>query len=207
MNLDLVKDIKGRIESILQKYDGESLHLMVSGGSVIRLLGRCDFSAMDTTKWHVFFSDERCDPEHRNFLSGHEFLSRISGQAHPISIEEDQKNSSSAYEETLRCYMRIQVPVIDVCLLGIGPDGHTCSLWPGSPALDSADLVTFVTVPTSQVPKRITVTPLFLNEQVQQLFFVVPLKQGMSQNVLEPHEEIRKKLKKEYTVIVEHSQH
>lgn len=56
------------------------------------------------------------------------------------------------------------VPILDVVLVGVGPDGHVLSVFPGSPLLDSPALVSTVPAPTHVAPHvaRISLSPRFL---------------------------------------------
>lgn len=99
---------------------------------------------------HIFFGDERTVPhEHAesNFRMAREaLLAHVpvpSTHVHPIPyIPDDAGRAAREYDRTLRqiCGTRVPGwPVLDVVLLGMGPDGHTASLFPGTTALRDAD--------------------------------------------------------------------
>ena len=129
----------------------------------------------------VFFGDERCvpatDPE-SNYLMAYETLLAhapvVSGQIFRIRGEEpDTGLAAKEYEGTLRSTFEPSPVRFDLVLLGMGVDGHTASLFPGSPALDETDrLVAAVDIRAAAVPRRITLTPPVLNAARQVLFLV-----------------------------------
>ncbi len=109
---------------------------------------------------HVYFGDERCvPPDHpdSNYRMAKESLfDRIalpSAQIHrPASELEDRDAAARAYDAVLPARL-------DLIILGIGEDGHTASLFPGSPALNERERRYIPVVGPKPPPNRLTLTP------------------------------------------------
>ena len=102
--------------------------------------------ALDWSKVHVFFGDERTVPpnhEDSNYRMTHEtLLSRVPvGSVHRMRGELPPAEAAAAYEEELRGFFGTsdEPPSLDLILLGIGEDGHTASLFPETSALEVQD--------------------------------------------------------------------
>ncbi len=109
---------------------------------------------------HVFFGDERCVPrEHpdSNYRMAKEsLLDRVpipSSQIHrPDGERRDRDAAARAYEAILPA-------AFDLVVLGIGEDGHTASLFPGSPALNERERRCIPVIGPKPPPERLTLTP------------------------------------------------
>lgn len=126
----------------------------------------------DALSWSdvfVYFGDERCvppDDEQSNYLMAEKaFLADVpipAPNVHRIRGEIDPAAAAADYATILRTDLG-EPPRFDLVLLGLGPDGHTASLFPGtSPLTDDAALVRAVYA-ESQGMWRVTITPELIN--------------------------------------------
>jgi 6-phosphogluconolactonase len=132
---------------------------------------RSDWSGVD-----IWFTDERCVPpdhEHSNFRMADEaLLSRISGAAvHRMKGELGPEEGAADYRRELDEAGR---PAFDLILLGVGPDVHTCSLFPGDAALGERErpVVGVETPGMAPLVPRITLTLPTVNASRQIVFLV-----------------------------------
>jgi 6-phosphogluconolactonase len=131
--------------------------------------------------WVLFGDERQVAPDHdeSNFRMVSEALLRHvpvpEEQVHRIRGENpDSQRAAEEYEEILRDVFRLgagERPRFDLVLLGLGADGHTASLFPGSEASrETVRLVTGVT--RDPGPDRITLTLPVLNNAAAVLFLV-----------------------------------
>jgi 6-phosphogluconolactonase len=154
----------------------------VSGGSLPNTLAKAllapasddpaDVPQFD--KWHIFFADERAVPlDHADSnyrLVKEELLDKIPEElgkpcVYPVDVKylDDVDELADQYQETLMASFAakdsVRLPVLDLLLLGCGPDGHTCSLFPNHELLREADAwVSPISDSPKPPPKRITLT-------------------------------------------------
>ena len=160
--------------------------IALSGGSTPKklygLLGSEPYrSQIDWTQVGIFWSDERCvppdDPESNYAMAQQVLLSNISipaNQLHRMPADQDDREAASeAYtEEMRRTFGTNGIPQFDLIQLGMGPEGHTASLFPHQPSLhEQQRLVMPVSVPKPP-PDRLTFTPPLLNAARYILFLV-----------------------------------
>ncbi len=148
--------------------------LALAGGSTpkaaYRLLQDGDVGqAIDWSLVRFFFGDERCvapTDEQSNYKMAKETLLDPL-QVRPYAVfrmlgEAEPAEAARAYAETLQHELGVE-PVLDLVMLGMGADGHTASLFPGTdPTVEDAALVRAPWV-EKLATHRITLTPHVIN--------------------------------------------
>jgi len=127
----------------------------------------------------VFWGDERCVPLDDEQNNAHtalkEFLNRVPVPAeniYRIPVNLSPAEAALSYEHSLLLVFGKQKPVFDLILLGLGDDGHTASLFPGTEVLIETDrLVKEVYVPKLST-YRVTFTLPLINMAANILFMV-----------------------------------
>jgi 6-phosphogluconolactonase len=157
----------------------------ISGGSTPRgfyaLLGSEAYRhQVDWQDVHFFWADERCvfkEDEASNFKAAFEtLLSRVAlpdKNIHRIKGEEAPDKAARDYEEEIRRFFgESERPRFDLIILGMGEDGHTASLFPGSKSIDETVRLAIPVYLGEPKKDRITLTLPVLNGADQILFLV-----------------------------------
>jgi 6-phosphogluconolactonase len=162
-------EIVRRLESA--RSERGAAHLALSGGSTPART--YELLARQLESWEridVWFADERCvgpeDQESNYLLAKQTLLGAASGldpqRVHRMEGELGAEQGAERYERELREHAPIEdgLPVLDVIVLGIGPDGHVASLFPGAKTLDAPaeELCLGVHDSPKPPPERITLT-------------------------------------------------
>lgn len=160
--------------------------IALSGGSTPKvlygLLGSEPYrDQIDWSKVDIFWSDERCvppDSADSNYRMAREvLLSRVPlspQQVHRMPADQpDRDAAAQAYTHEMRqSFGTGDIPHFDLIQLGMGPEGHTASLFPHQSSLhEQQRLVMYVNVPKPP-PPRLTFTPPILNAARHVLFLV-----------------------------------
>ncbi|RYY50151.1 MAG: 6-phosphogluconolactonase [Chitinophagaceae bacterium] len=126
-----------------------------------------------------FWGDERYVPqdnkENNSLQARQHLLDKVSvpeGNIFRIPINGDHEADAKRYEQTIRSFFKGEPPVFDLIFLGMGDEGHTASIFPGSPLLkEQAALVKDVYVEVKQM-QRISFTPALINA-AKEIMFVI----------------------------------
>jgi 6-phosphogluconolactonase len=150
-------------------------HIALAGGSTPRRAYELAASLEpDWSRVSAWFGDERCVPLDDE-RSNHRLVveSLLSHLAQPpalraVPTELPPAEAAASYAEAL------EGVVLDVALLGLGPDGHTASLFPGAPSLDEA-VARALAVPAGMEPwvDRVTMTIPTLSDAREVVFLAV----------------------------------
>jgi len=158
-------------------------HIALAGGStpkgLYQKLATPEYAGkIDWARVHIYFGDERCVlPTHED--SNYKMAKESMLDHVPVPEENIHRymtengvapDVAKAYENTME--ISLQGAPIDLVLLGLGPDGHIASLFPGTPALD----VTETAVTSLYVEKfeswRVTMTYPTINAARQVIVFI-----------------------------------
>jgi 6-phosphogluconolactonase len=144
--------------------------LVLSGGSTPRTFhGLLASDFRDEIPWasvHVFWGDERYvspdDPDNNYRMARETLLDHVpcpAGNIHPMPTHFPSSDAAAReYEKTLRTYFGTEWPNFDLLLLGLGEEGHTASLFPGSSALDEQTRWVVAVKTPANPPLRLTLT-------------------------------------------------
>ena len=156
-------------------------HLCLTGGtigtdSLAAITQSPAHTAVDWSRVHIWWSDERFEPTGdplRNVTGARAaFLDHVPltpAHVHPMPASgalwgDDVNAAAAAYATELQNVgAGTEVPVFDLLLLGVGPDGHVASLFPGLPEIDAPGTVCAVTGSPKPPPVRISFTLATIN--------------------------------------------
>jgi 6-phosphogluconolactonase len=160
----------------------------LSGGSTPRqlyaLLATPRFaSRIDWARVEFFWGDERCvPPDHpdSNYRMVREALFDVihpdAARVHRMLGEEEPPRAATAYEAVLQRAFAVPdagpAPRFDLVLLGMGADGHTASLFPGTAAVDELSRWVVVNRLSADSPTRLTLTRAVIDQAADVLFLV-----------------------------------
>ena len=186
--LEVAEKLASRIYSIVEKNDskGDKTFIAVSGGNTPKIL----FNILaeeyrEKINWSntiFFWVDERCVPpedQDSNYGMTKKFLfdkidipeeniHRVKGENIP---EKEAVRYSSEIDELLK--FKNKFPNFDLMIMGIGPDGHTASIFPNQLELLRSEHVCAVGVHPQSGQKRVTLTGNVINNSDNVIFLII----------------------------------
>lgn len=159
--------------------------MCLSGGSTPRQL----YSLLASEPWvkqmpwgktHIFFGDERCvsqaDAQSNFKMINDALLSKVpipkSNIHAPIGQESNPESAAAEYQQQLLDFYVNQTPIFDLILLGLGPEGHTASIFPNSQAITEKQKLVMAYRVDDAHGWRITITLPVINAARHIMFFV-----------------------------------
>ena len=130
-------------------------------------------------KTHVFWGDERCvavaDPRSNALMARQALLDHVPvppKQVHPMRCGRSPAESAERYEAVLRGFFAGRAPRFDLILLGLGENGHTASLFPGTPVLEERQRWVAEVHVAEEGMHRLTLTLPVINRAAVVVFLV-----------------------------------
>lgn len=167
-----------------KKKEGEFFNLSLSGGntpkSIFQYITEHYSDQINWKKVQLFWGDERCvapDDKESNYRMARQYLldqvAIPSENIFRICGECDPAQAAKAYENTVRTNVPIKnsFPVFDLFMLGIGPEGHTASIFPDRLSLFQSEKWFDVATHPETGQKRITATGKVINN-ARKIFFL-----------------------------------
>lgn len=164
--------------------DGGEAHVALTGGTIAvtihRELGRLGpESGVDWQRVHVWWGDERfvepSSPDRNAHEARADFVDVVgvpSSHVHEMASILGAMDVHAGAEAYARQVREVGSGEFDVVMLGVGPDGHVASLFPGFPQLRSDGIAVGVTGSPKPPPERISLTMPALNRS-RRVWFVV----------------------------------
>lgn len=184
---ELATNVAGELLTRLAdaQQSGHVPHIALTGGTIAEKIHRAAArlapeSEVDWSRVEVWFGDERFvapDSSDRNCLDARASFLDVVGVPPENVHEVPSTAEASSVEEAAAMYARSLLEHggggLDVLMLGVGPDGHVASLFPGFPQLDVTDRVAVpVTDSPKPPPERVSLTFAALR-RAKSVWFVV----------------------------------
>ncbi|MEO6583041.1 MAG: 6-phosphogluconolactonase [Ferruginibacter sp.] len=148
--------------------------IALSGGRtpaiLYRLLAKPPHNDLSWKNIFVFWSDERCvpadDEKNNSYLAKNTLLDHVPIPAENIfsfPVKMPVSDGVKQYEKILVSFFKSELPAFDMILLGMGEDGHTASLFPGTNLHEMQGRLVAAVKRPGEAIDRITFTPQLIN--------------------------------------------
>ncbi len=178
--------IGGELRAAIGERGGASFVLAGGGTPLAAYAALAAAPGIDWARVHLFWGDERLVPPDdpgSNYRAAREtLLSNVSipaANVHRLQGELSAAAAVAGYTEELRAWVAAHDPGapnpwprFDVALLGLGEDGHTASLFPGSPVESDQPVLAVSADYQGRPAGRVTLTPVVFNDARHVIFLV-----------------------------------
>ena len=184
---ELALESARRFAELAEVFTGDTGRFTValSGGStpkaMFQILAENPFAgALPWRSIYFFWGDERCvPPDHADSnyrMASETLLSKVPIPTENIfripAEDDDHQRAAASYSETLQKFFGEEWPRFDLVFLGMGADGHTASLFPGTAALHVNDHIAVANYVDKFQSWRITLTADAINKARNIIFLV-----------------------------------
>ena len=180
---------KAAADLIIQLYeqavaDKGSFTIALSGGNTPKKLYELLATPVYAKKinWkniYLFWSDERCvpasDEENNSHMASQALLNNVpvpKENIFPVPVNFEPAKAAARYEQMIRTFFKDKQPHFDLILLGLGEDGHTASLFPGTDILDEKKILVKQVYLKEKKMFRVSFTLPLINDAKHILFLV-----------------------------------
>ena len=180
---------KAAADLIIQLYeqaiaDKGSFTIALSGGNTPKKLYELLATPVYAKKinWkniYLFWSDERCvpvsDEENNSHMASQALLNNVpvpKENIFPVPVNFEPAKAAARYEQMIRTFFKDTQPHFDLVLLGLGEDGHTASLFPGTDILDEKKILVKQVYLKEKKMFRVSFTLPLINDAKHILFLV-----------------------------------
>ena len=136
-----VTQIISQINEFVERNTDHSVHIATSGGSLPSILSShlpSVAKSQHSDQIHIWYADERCVPlndKESNYYVNKDFVAALSVPSNNIhtideSLIHDPAAAARDYNQRINDAVSNRDGALDILLLGMGPDGHCCSLFP-----------------------------------------------------------------------------
>ncbi len=164
-------------EAIQQR--GRFLVALSGGNTPMKLYEKLAVESLDWTRIYFFWGDERCvsanDPGNNYGQAKKVLFDKVNAtNIQRINSDLDPAQAAIEYANTLKGFSEppLDWPRFDLILLGMGDDGHTASLFPGSPVDVDTPTLAVVANYQGRPANRVTLTQNVIND-ARNIFFLV----------------------------------